>query len=218
MNSVAEPLVLIKKKKRGDKLHLRMNAEQFMRLGMDDAEARQAEERFENALVDVIELRKTIEQLQLAVDLVEADARAKAKALFLQQYQDDQERPSTMEITTAQGKASFLFVVSDKYSSITETDAIKLNSLLPAAVHEEAVYTIDPKLFKEHREKITKALNRLRIPAKDKANLIRQTTKYSIAKGTLDRMATYQQPVALVFDSVQPNYCIQSLQMVGIGE
>ena len=87
--------------------------------------------------------------------------------------------------------AQFMFIPTDKYITITPARAEELQDLYgETIVEEKTVFSFDNAMIEKYGEIISRMIEESTdIAEKDKEKIIKATTSFSVAKGTIDNFS-----------------------------
>ena len=87
--------------------------------------------------------------------------------------------------------AQFMFIPTDKYITITPARAEELQDLYgESIVEEKTVFSFDNAMIEKYGEIISRMIeDSTDIAEKDKEKIIKATTSFSVAKGTIDNFS-----------------------------
>jgi hypothetical protein len=165
--------------------------------------------------VHVPELASAIEAFNTAkeeIDALEANLAEAQHAIhvagrkaFLDLYRSGHHNPDSF-ILEADNGLRVMYLPTDKYKTIDQARSHYLREKYGEAVTTEATeYAFDAELLERYAEAISTAiLNVAEIPEEDKPRLIIAKTKYSVTKGSIDRL----------LDAPDPNEMLEEIQPV----
>jgi hypothetical protein len=108
-----------------------------------------------------------------------------------------------------------MFIPTDKYITITPERAEELQETYGAEiVEEETTFSFDSAMIEKYGEILSRLIEESdEIKDTDKEKIIKATTKYSVAKGTIDKFATYGD-VNEVMDAVKPVVALKNVEII----
>ena len=184
--------------------------EQKVRLTVEDA----------NFFTNVQKLEELQDQMKTAkakADMISDEIRDVAKDAWLNQYQTTGKNPESVMICQENGEdvAQLMFIPTDKYITITPERAEELQETYGAEiVEEETTFSFDSAMIEKYGEILSRLIEESdEIKDADKEKIIKATTKYSVAKGTIDKFATYGD-VNEVMDAVKPVVALKNVEII----
>jgi hypothetical protein len=111
--------------------------------------------------------------------------------------------------------AQLMMVPSDKYISVSEERAEELRETFgEEIVEEDTTFAFDSAMIEKYGEVLSMLIeNCPDITDADKEKIIKATTKYSVAKGTIDKLNQYGD-VSEVFESVRPVVSLKNIEVI----
>ena len=150
-------------------------------------------------------------------DMISDELRDVAKTEWLNQYERTNKNPESVMICQSQDDdtAQFMFIPMDKYITITEARADELQETYGAEiVEEETTFSFDSTMIEKYGEVLSMLIeNCPDIDDKDKEKIIKATTKYSVAKGTIDNFAKYGDVIE-VMEAVKPVVALKNIEVI----
>lgn len=128
----------------------------------------------------------------LTMELAESDSliKAEGKKVFLDIFKKEKKNPNSF-IIDCDGSV-IMYIPTDNYTKIDEERAEVLASKYGEDVIDEKVeYTFNKELLEQYQEVLSELIsNSKKIKEEDKANLIKATVAYKVAKGTVDTLVS----------------------------
>lgn len=150
-------------------------------------------------------------------DMISDELRDIAKSEWIAQYEKTKNNPESVVICqeVAGDTSQFLFVPSDKYISVSEERAEELRETFgEEIVEEETTFSFDSQMIEKYGEVLSMLIeNCPDIADADREKIIKATTKYAVAKGTIDKLNQYGD-VAEVFESVRPVVSLKNVEVI----
>jgi hypothetical protein len=150
-------------------------------------------------------------------DMISDELRDLAKAEWIAQYEKTNKNPeSVMIVQDVDGDtAQLMMVPSDKYISVSEERAEELRETFgEEIVEEDTTFAFDSAMIEKYGEVLSMLIeNCSDITEADKEKIIKATTKYSVAKGTIDKLNQYGD-VSEVFESVRPVVSLKNIEVI----
>lgn len=150
-------------------------------------------------------------------DMISSEIRDLGKSEWAKFYSEIGKNPGTVMIENVKGEdvAQVMFVPTDKYITINEERADELRDTYgEEIVEEETTFSFDAKMIEKYGEVLSDLImNSADIAEADKEKIIQATTKFSVAKGTLDKFADYGD-VEEVMENVRPVVALKNIEVI----
>jgi hypothetical protein len=150
-------------------------------------------------------------------DMISDELRDVAKTEWLNQYERTNKNPESVMICQSQDEdtAQFMFIPMDKYITITADRAEELQETFgEEIVEEETTFSFDSAMIEKYGEILSRLIEESdEIKDADKEKIIKATTKYSVAKGTIDKFSTYGDVVE-VMEAVKPVVSLKNVEII----
>ena len=150
-------------------------------------------------------------------DMISDELRDVAKTEWLNQYERTNKNPESVMICQSQDDdtAQFMFIPMDKYITITAERAEELQETYgEEIVEEETTFSFDSAMIEKYGEILSRLIEESdEIKDADKEKIIKATTKYSVAKGTIDKFSTYGDVVE-VMEAVKPVVSLKNVEII----
>jgi hypothetical protein len=150
-------------------------------------------------------------------DMLSDELKDIAKAEWCQYYQKTGKNPESVMIVqeVASDTSQFMFVPSDKYISVTESRAEELRETYgDEIVTEETTFGFDSTMIEKYGEILSRLIENCDdIADADREKIIIATTKYSVAKGTIDKLNQYGE-VSEVMEAVKPVVAMKNVEVI----
>jgi hypothetical protein len=163
------------------------------------------------------ELNDVLKSAKAKADMISDELRDVAKTEWLNQYERTNKNPESVMICQSQDDdtAQFMFIPTDRYITITEARADELQETYGAEiVEEETTFSFDSTMIEKYGEVLSMLIeNCPDIDDKDKEKIIKATTKYSVAKGTIDNFAKYGDVIE-VMEAVKPVVALKNIEVI----
>lgn len=169
-----------------------------------------------------------VEKLQQLQDRMKAD-KAKAdmfadeikdlgKEEWAKLYEETGKNPETvmLEQENENGDNSHvMFMVTDKYITINEDRATELQEAYGEdIVEEKTTFAFDNEMIEKYGEILSRLIEEsAEISEKDKEKIIRATTSFSVAKGTIDNFAKLGN-VSEMIDATKPVVALKNVEVI----
>jgi len=184
--------------------------EQKVRLTVEDA-------NFFSNVQKLEELQDQMKTAKAKADMISDEIRDVAKDAWLNQYDKTGKNPESVMICQENGEdiAQLMFVPTDKYITITPERAEELQETYgEEIVEEETTFSFDATMIEKYGEILSRLIEESdEIKDSDKEKIIKATTKYSVAKGTIDKFATYGD-VNEVMEAVKPVVALKNVEII----
>ena len=111
--------------------------------------------------------------------------------------------------------AQTMFVPSDKYISLTgEKEEALREEFGEDIVEEKTTFAFDNDMIEKYGEVLSRLIEECDdIDSDDKGRIIKATTAFSIAKGTIDRMKDYG-TISEVMDEIKPVVALKNVEII----
>jgi hypothetical protein len=150
-------------------------------------------------------------------DMISDELRDLGKSEWAKLYDQTGKNPGSvmLEQVNAEDVAQLMFIPTDKYITITPERAEELQETYGAEiVEEETTFSFDSAMIEKYGEILSRLIEESdEIKDTDKEKIIKATTKYSVAKGTIDKFATYGD-VNEVMDAVKPVVALKNVEII----
>ena len=163
------------------------------------------------------ELNDQMKSAKAKADMISDELRDLGKSEWAKYYDKTGKNPGSVMICqdSMDDTAQFMFVPTDKYITITPERAEELQETYGAEiVEEETTFAFDSAMIEKYGEVLSMLIeNCPDIDEKDKEKIIKATTKYSVAKGTIDQFAKYGDVVE-VMEAVKPVVALKNIEVI----
>lgn len=181
-----------------------------IRLTVDNPEFFNKVQRFE-------QLNDTIKSAKAQSDMISDELRDMAKSEWTKHYQKTGRNPESVLVCQQVGEdtARIHFIPTDKYITITEARAEELRGEYgEQIVEEETTYSFDSTMIERYGEVLSLLIETSPdIADADREKIIKAVTKYSVAKGTIDKLNQYGD-VAEVMEAVKPVVALKNVEVI----
>jgi hypothetical protein len=169
----------------------------------------------------VEKLEQLNDQLKVAkakADMISDELRDLAKSEWSNLYQETGKNPGSVvieQVNAVDDVAQFLFVPTDKYITITPDRAEELQEVYGEdIVEEETTFSFDSVMIEKYGEILSDLImNSPDIADADREKIIKATTKYAVAKGTIDKLAQYGD-VSEMVETVRPVVALKNVEVI----
>lgn len=163
------------------------------------------------------QLNDTLKSAKAQADMISDELKDIAKAEWCEYYQKTGKNPESVMIVqeVAGDTASIMLVPSDKYITVTEARAEELRETYgEEIVEEETTFSFDSEMIDRYGEVLSMLIeNCADIADADREKIIKATTKYSVAKGTIDKLNQYGD-VTEVMEAVKPVVALKNVEVI----
>jgi hypothetical protein len=148
--------------------------------------------------------KEEIDALEARLAEAQHDIHTAGRKAFLDLYRTGRHNPDSF-IIEASDDLHIMYLPTDKYKTIDAERSRYLREKYGEAITSEATeYGFDAELLERYAEAISTAImNAPEIPEEDKPRLIVAKTKYSVAKGSIDRLLDSPDPSEML-EEIQP--------------
>ena len=149
--------------------------------------------------------KEEIDALEVRLAEAQHSIHAAGRKAFLDLYRTGRHNPDSF-IIEAEDNLRVMYLPTDKYKTIDADRSQYLRAKYGEAITSESTeYSFDAELLERYAEAISAAImGAPEIAEEDKVRLIVAKTKYSIAKGSIDRL----------LDAPDPNEMLEEIQPV----
>jgi len=162
-------------------------------------------------------LNDQMKSAKAKADMISDELRDVAKTEWLNQYDKTNKNPESVMICQSQDDdtAQFMFIPMDKYITITSERAEELQEAYgEEIVEEETNFSFDATMIEKYGEILSRLIEESgEIKESDKEKIIKATTKYSVAKGTIDKLNQYGE-VSELMEAVKPVVSLKNIEIV----
>lgn len=141
------------------------------------------------------QLQKQMKSAKAKYDMLADEVKDISKDEFVKLFENDGKYPGSFMVEAKDGEdiAQVMYVPTDRYKKVNKTRAEQLKEKYgDDIVTEDTTFAFNSKLLAKYGEVISKLITESEdIEAADKAKLITATTKYSVAKGTIEKLDNY---------------------------
>ena len=163
------------------------------------------------------QLNDTLKSAKAQADMISDEIKDLAKSEWTEYYSKTGKNPESVMICqeVAGDTAQFMFVPSDKYITVTESRAEELRETYgEEIITEETTFGFDTTMIEKYGEVLSRLIEECGdISESDKEKIITATTKYSVAKGTIDKLNQYGD-VTEVMEAVKPVVALKNVEVI----
>lgn len=150
-------------------------------------------------------------------DMISDEIKDLAKSEWLDYYTQTCKNPESVMIAqeVAGDTAQVMFIPMDKYITVTEARAEELRETYgEEIVEEDTTFSFDSTMIEKYGEVLSMLIeNCAEISEADREKIIKATTKYSVAKGTIDKLNQYGD-VTEVMEAVKPVVALKNVEVI----
>ena len=164
------------------------------------------------------QLQDTMKVAKAKADMISDELRDLGKTEWAKLYDKTGKNPGSVmleHVNVTDDVAQLMFVPSDKYITINADRADELREAFgEEIVEEETTFGFDSTMIEKYGEVLSRLIEECGdIAEKDKEKIITATTKFSVAKGTIDKFTTYGD-VSEVMEAVKPVVSLKNVEII----
>lgn len=164
------------------------------------------------------QLNDTLKSAKAKADMISDEIKDLAKSEWTKLYGEMGKNPGSVmleHVNDLDDTAQVMFIPTDRYITINEDRAEQLRETYgDEIVEEETTFSFDSVMIEKYGEVLSRLIEEsAEIDEKDKERIIKATTKFSVAKGTLDVMAKYGD-VESVMEDVRPVVALKNVEVI----
>ncbi len=177
------------------------------------------DETFFDKVEKLEQLNDTLKSAKAKADMISDELKGIAIEKWCELYEDKGKNPDSIMLEHVKedtdDTAQFMFIPTDRYITITEARAEELQDAYGEdIVEEKTVFSFDSSMIEKYGEILSRMIEESEeIADKDKEKIIRASTTYSIAKGTIDNF-TKLGSVAELFEMTKPVVSIKNAGVI----
>ena len=177
------------------------------------------DETFFDKVEKLEQLNDTLKSAKAKADMISDELKGIAIEKWCELYEDKGKNPDSIMLEHVKedtdDTAQFMFIPTDRYITITEARAEELQDAYGEdIVEEKTVFSFDSSMIEKYGEILSRMIEESEeIVEKDKEKIIRASTTYSIAKGTIDNF-TKLGSVAELFEMTKPVVSIKNAGVI----
>lgn len=162
-------------------------------------------------------LNDKVKSSQAKADMISDELKDLAKSEWVKCYDEAGKNPGSVMIEQLNGEdvAQFMFIPTDRYIKVTEERAEELiEEYGEDIVTEDTTFSFDSTMIEKYGEILSKLIEESdEIAEADKEKIIKATTNYSVAKGTIDKMKEYGN-LEEVMESIRPVVSLKGAEVI----
>ena len=163
------------------------------------------------------QLNDTLKSAKAQADMISDEIKDLAKSEWVDYYTQTGKNPESVMIVqeVAGDTAQVMFIPTDKYITVTEARAEELRETYgEEIVEEDTTFAFDSAMIEKYGEVLSMLIeNCAEISEADREKIIKATTKYSVAKGTIDKLNQYGD-VTEVMEAVKPVVALKNVEVI----
>lgn len=164
------------------------------------------------------ELQGTLKTAKAKADLISDELKDLAKDKWADLYEETNKNPESVMIVQDNedgDTAQFMFVPTDKYITINEDRAEELKDTYgDEIVEEKTTFSFDETMIEKYGEVLSELIeNSSDISETDREKIIKATTTYTIAKGTINKFKEYGEVIEMM-ETVKPVVAIKNVEII----
>ena len=176
------------------------------------------DESFFDKVAKLEELNDTMKAAKAKADMISDELRDLGKSEWAQLYEQTGKNPGSVmleHVNSVDDVAQLMFVPSDKYITINAERAEELQDIYgEEIVEEKTVFSFDNEMIEKYGEILSRLIEEsTEIAEKDKEKIIKATTTYSVAKGTIDDFKKYGE-VSEMIEVVKPVVALKNVEII----
>ena len=164
------------------------------------------------------QLNDTMKAAKAKADMISDELRDLGKSEWAKLYEKTGKNPGSVmleHVNSNDDTAQLMFVPTDKYITINEERAEELKEAYgDEIVEEKTVFSFDNDMIEKYGEILSRLIEESdEIADKDKEKIIKATTAYSVAKGTIDNFKKYGE-VSEMIETVKPVVALKNVEVI----
>jgi len=164
------------------------------------------------------QLNDTMKVAKAKADMISDELKDLAKTEWAKLYQQSGKNPGSVmleHVNSNDDTAQIMFVPTDRYITITAERAEELQETYgEEIVEEKTVFSFDNDMIEKYGEILSRMIEESsEIADKDKEKIIKATTAYSVAKGTIDDFKKYGD-VSEMIEMVKPVVALKNVEVI----
>lgn len=163
-------------------------------------------------------LNEQMKAAKAKADILSDELRDIAKAEWAKLYEKMGKNPDSIiveAVNAVDDTAQLMFVPMDKYITINAERAEALREEFgEEIVEEKTTFSFDNDMIEKYGEVLSRLIEESdEIDEKDKEKIIKATTSFSVAKGTIDNFKKYGD-VETMIESVKPVMSLKNIEVI----
>lgn len=174
---------------------------------------------FFDKIASIEKLQDVIKSSEAKVSMLADEVKDMGKKLWAKTYEKMGKNPGSVMLEARQGEdiAQVMILPSDKYITINADRADELRETYGNDIVEESTtFAFDNEMVDKYGEVISTLIEMSDdIAEADKAKIIKAVTKFSVAKGTIDKFNVYSENnVISVMEAVKPVVALKGAEVI----
>jgi hypothetical protein len=177
---------------------------------------------FFSKIKELEQLQENMKRDKAKADMISDEVKEVGKLEWSKVYDKTGKNPGSIMLEAREGLdiAQTMFVPSDKYISINEDRAKYLTDAYGEDVVEEKTsFSFDNEMVDKYGEILSRLIEESdEIDEDDKERIIKATTVYSVAKGTIDKLKDYSEvadvEIFSIVEEVKPVIAIKNVEVI----
>lgn len=162
-------------------------------------------------------LNDEMKSAKAQADMISDEVREISKEKWVELYEEKGKNPGSIMVEAKNGvdTAQVMFIPQDKYITINEEKAeFLVEEYGDSVVEETTTFSFDNKMIEKYGEVLSNLImGSDEIAEADKEKIIKATTKFSVAKGTIDDFAKLGE-VAELMEVVRPVVMLKTPEVI----
>jgi len=163
------------------------------------------------------ELQDRMKSDKAQADMLSDEIKDLSKEEWVRLYEKTGKNPGSIHVESQVGDqtATVMYVPSDKYITLNADKADQLiEKFGEDIVEEKTTFAFDNDMIEKYGEVLSNLIMSSNdISDDDKERIIKATTSYSVAKGTIDRMRVYGS-VSEMMDEIRPVISLKNVEVI----
>ena len=174
---------------------------------------------FEN-VSKLSQLQDNMKRDKAKADILADELKELGKDEWIKLYEKNGKNPESVMIEAvndADDTAQFMFVPTDRYITINADRAEELQETYGVdIVEEKTTFSFDSDMVEKYGEVLSRMIEEsTEISEKDKEKIIKATTTYSVAKGTIDNYTKFDDAsVAEMVEATRPVVALKNVEVI----
>jgi len=165
------------------------------------------------------ELQDRMKSDKAQADMLSDEIKDLSKEEWVRLYEKTGKNPGSIHVESKVGDqtATVMYVPSDKYITLNADKADQLiEKFGEDIVEEKTTFAFDNDMIEKYGEVLSNLIMSSNdISDDDKERIIKATTSYSVAKGTIDRMRVYGS-VSEMMDEIRPVISLKNVEVINL--
>jgi hypothetical protein len=169
---------------------------------------------FDENLKKFANLKKEVDEKTAEMKSAQSVVKEACVDKYCELYTSTKSNPGSITVKSETG-ANVMFLPTDKYITVDETQAGALKETYgDAIVEEKTVFSFNNEMLEKYQEVLADMIeNSDKIAKDDKDKLIVAATSYSVAKGSIDKAITVGKDVKAFIGDIQPVFTMKNAKV-----